>query len=376
MTDPVQPNKNDEVTVIEANSTPNVATVSESARLAPAKSGGQGLSIVAMLFSLIALGLTVYSFYVNEIRDRDEESRLAIDIVEIRGNANRLKDSISRLEDDQNSVVTNEQLTTKILEANSAVDLQLRDVKQGQAELLGAVAKINDDLSSGVNEFIVAEVSQLLKLANNSALFSSDTRSAIKALQLADMQLKELADPRYSLVRRKINEEIELLESVEQLDIESVTVKLKSLASRIPSLSLENDVPVLGDVVIEIEEKPSGFRASLEEIWADIVNYNSVQRIDQAPKPLLLPEQRYFLNQNIQLQLAKAELGLLQNRQAIYSESLDAAMSWLEEYFDLRDDDVNDVLSQIGELKTLSLSKELPPISGSYSELQDIRGGR
>jgi len=391
MTEPVKPNESEEV--ILSNATPETSapttvragtdTVTEAPNTvvaAPAKSSGRGLSVVAILFSLLALGGTGYSFYKSEIQARDDDTDLAIKITEIGGNVNRLGDSISRLQSEQNStaanVVSKEQLTTRLLESNSAVDLRFRDVKQGQSELLDAVAKINSDLSSGVNDFIISEVSQLLKLANNSALFSSDTRSAIKALQLADIQLKELADPRYSVVRRKINEEIALLEGIAQVDIESVTVKLKSLATRIPSLKLENDVPAISEVVIETQEKPEGLKAQLKEIWADLVNYNSVQRIDQAPKPLLVPEQRYFLNQNIQLQLAKAELGLVQNRASVYSDSLDVATAWLNEYFDLRDDQVKEMLRQIEELQEISLSQELPSISGSYSVLQTIKGGQ
>ena len=355
--------------------------------VAASNSGGRGLSVVAILLSLIAIGGTGYSFYKEEIQSRDDDTKLAIKITEIGGNVNRLGDSISRLQVQQDTAasdaasaasnaVSNEQLTTRLLQSKSAVDLQFRDVKESQSELYDAVAKLNDDLGSGVNDFVIGEISQLLKLANNSALFSSDSRSAIRALELADIQLKELADPRYSTVRRKINEEIALLQSFEQIDIESVTVRLKGLANRVPSLALENDVPTVGDVVIETEEKPQGFKAGLKEMMADLVNYNSVQRIDRAPKPLLVPEQRYFLNQNIQLQLAKAELGLVQNRASVYTESLDVATTWLKEYFDLRNDDVKEVLAQISELRAINLSRELPKISGSYSLLQSIKGGQ
>jgi len=376
MTEPVKPNESSEVTLTEVVSQSSVDPAPQVAAQAPSKSAGRGLSVVAILVSLIALGGTGYSLYKSEIQGRDDGTELAVKITEIGGNINRLGDSISHLQREQENAVSKEQLATRILESNSAVDLQFRDVKQSQSELLNSINKINSDLSKGTNDFVISEVSQLLKLANNSVLFSSDTRSAIKALQLADIQLKEMADPRFSVVRRKINEEIALLESIEQIDIESVTVKLKSLASRIPKLALENDVPVLGDVVVATEDKPQDFRAELKEMWADIVNYNSVQRIDQAPKPLLVPEQRYFLNQNIQLQLAKAELGLVQNRASVYNDSLDVATTWLNEYFDLRDDNVKEVLAQIGELKKLSLSQELPPISDSYSLLQSIKGGQ
>jgi len=342
------------------------------------KSGGKGLSIVAILVSLIALGGTGYTFYKDEIVARDSNAKLAVGFTEIDGNVNRISDSIARLKDQQNLAVSKEQLTTRLLEANSAVDLRFRDLEQSQSDITESLAKINRDLSSGVNDFIISEVAQLLKMANNTALFSRDSSLAIKALQLADLQLKELADPRYAIVRRKINEEIGLLEAVQHIDTAALTVKLKSLADRIPSLKLENDVPVLGEVKIELEKKegPKTTKDHLKEIWADLVNLNSVQRIDQAPKPLLVPEQRYFLNQNIQLQLAKAELGLLQSRSFIYSQSLDASATWLADYFDPRDSQVIEVLAQINQLKAVSLEKDLPNISGSYSALQSIRSGQ
>lgn len=342
------------------------------------KSGGKGLSVVAILLSLVALGGTGYTVYKDEILGRDADAKLAVDIAEIGGMVSRIGDSVARLQAQQSSVVSTEQLTTRLLEASSSADLRFRDVEQGQVTLTDSLAKLNRDMSGGVNDFIVSEVAQLLKMANNSALFSSDTSSAIKALTLADLQLKELADPRYAIVRRKINQEIASLESVQTVDIAGLTVKLKALAERVPSLKLENEVPVLGEVEIEVDqsEGPKSTMGHLKEIWADIVRLGSVQRIDQAPKPLLVPEQRYFLNQNIQLQLAKAELGLVQNRTSVYSQSLEEATNWLGEYFDTRDQQVVEVIQQINDLKAVSLGQELPNISGSYSELQSIRGGQ
>lgn len=342
------------------------------------KSGGKGLSLVAILLALMALGGTGYIVYKEEILGRDADAGLAVDIAEIGGMVSRIGDTVARLQAQQSLAVSTEQLTTRLLEASNSTDLRFRDVEQGQVAMTESLAKLNRDMSGGVNEFIVSEVAQLLKMANNSALFSSDTSSAIKALTLADLQLRELADPRYAIVRRKINQEIASLERVKTIDVAGLTVKLKALAERVPSLKLENEAPVLGDVEIAVEqiEGPKSTMGHLKKLWADIVRLGSVQRIDQAPKPLLVPEQRYFLNQNIQLQLAKAELGLVQNRTFVYTQSLEQATNWLEEYFDIRNQQVVDVVQQINDLKAVSLGQELPNISGSYSELQSIRGGR
>jgi uroporphyrin-3 C-methyltransferase len=380
MTEPEKPNQSDPAPIAEVVTNSQAALVTPPAATAPissknSNSGGRGLGVIAIILSLVALGISAYSYYKNEIDAKAKETQLTIKMVEVGGDVARIGDSLSRLQADQKKGVSKEQLTTRLLESNNAVDLQFRDVRQSQLDMQNAITQINSDLNRGVNDFVLEEVSQLLKMANNSALFSGDARLSAKALQLADLQLKEIADPRFSSVRRKINQEIALLENIEQIDLESVTVKLKGLAVRIPTLALENDVPATGKLTIDASGEPDDLKGWLNEMWADIVNYNSVQRIDKAPKPLLLPEQRYFLNQNIQLQLAKAELALMQNHAVYYSDSLETATQWLNEYFDLRDESVKQVLAQIAELKAMSLSQELPVISGSYSELQAIRGG-
>jgi len=346
---------------------------------APRKSAGKGLSVFAILLSLVALGGSAYTWYENNFKRFQQESKLAVGVAEIGGQVTRIGDTLGRLQTEQGNVVTKEQLTTKILESNSAVDLQLRDIKAEQKTLLSAVDKINNDLQTGVNSYVIDEVSQLLKLANNSALFAGDATSAIKALQLADVQLKEIADPRFSIVRRKINDEIGILGNIQQIDIESLTAQLQALANRIPSLKLENERPAVETIVVDTnvgEDEKDTVSGALKEFWADLVNVAAVQRIDQPPKPLLAPDQRYFLNQNLQLQLAKAELGALQKRPATYVQGLELALQWLNDYFDLNDDNVKQVISEINELKSQPINIELPPVSGSYDVLQTIKGGQ
>ncbi len=365
-----------EAKVVQESTSERAQQAAVQIQAAPSKSGGKGLSLFAILLSLVALGGSGYNWYVSKIQGKLDNADLAVGVAQIGGQITRLADSVTRLQTEQTKSVSQEQLDTRFLKANSSLDTKFRDLNEGQTQLLGSVKKINEGLQTGVNQLVLDEVSQLLKLANNSALFSGDSRLAIRALQLADEQLKELADPRYAGVRRKINEEIGSLESIELVDVESTVVKLKNLANRVPGLKLENDTPVIGELVIDAQEHPQGFAANAKKVLSDIVDLVEVQRIDQAPKPLLVPEQRYFLDQNIQLQLAKAELGLLQQRATVYTESLSAATTMLREYFDTRDTAVTDVLAQIEQLKGQRLASTLPDISGSYAALQSVKGGK
>lgn len=369
------------------NKTPAApAKASKAARPAPApqikkssKGSGKGFSVFALLLSLIALGGAGFTWYQTQVQSVQKNSSVAIGVAEIGGQVSRLGDSISRLQAQQNDVVTQEQLTTRILESSNAVDLQLRDIKGNQTNLVSAVEKMSAEMQSGLDTFVLDEVSQLLKLANNSALFSNDAEAAINALKLADIQLKELADPRFSVVRRQINQEITQLDNIPQVDIESITAKLSGLAAKVPSLPLENEPPAVDVVELTAAAEQNAaitWRGELDKIWKDVINSVQIQRVDQPPKPLLAPQQRYFLNQNLQLQLAKAELSLLQGRSKVYVQSLESSIAWLTDYFDLKDQQVSGVLAELNSLKAKPIKVELPSVAGSYDTLQSIKGGK
>jgi len=358
--------------------TPNPAPA-PSPMPTPTKGSGKGLSIFAILLSLLALGGTGFTWYQTQLSKVASNTSLAVGVTEIGGQISRIGDSVRQLQKEQTGLVTQEELTTRILESNVAVESKFRDLSAAQNDINKSLEKLNTDLEKGVNEFVIDEVSQLLKLANNSAIFSNDSSSAINALTLADIQLKELADPRYAVVRRKINTEIELLKSVKQVDTEKATAQLSSIANTIPSLKLENEPPAKENVKLVAEsaaEEKITWRTELNKIWKDIINSVQIQRVDQPPKPLLAPTQRYFLDQNIQLSLSKAELALLQNKSAVYSQSLTTAEQWLNDYFDLKNQDVQSVLQQLSALKAEPVGVELPAIADSYDTLQSIKGGQ
>ena len=344
------------------------------------KKGGSGLSIVAILLSLIAIGVTGYTWYQIQVLGANENTELAVGVKDIAGNVDRISDSVSRLQTSQSDVVTKAQLGNRLLEAQVNVDKQLGLLKRDQKDLSESVLKISSDLQKGSNEYVIDEVSQLLKLANNNVIFSNNIDASIKAFTLADTQLKELASPRFSAVRRKINQEIQLLRSIEQIDIESTLAKLSSISASISSLKLENEPPVIeepaSDKPLADDKQELTWRTELNKMWSDIINSVSIQRIDQPPKPLLAPNQRYFLNQNFQLTLNKAELALLQGRQAVYVESVSEANSWLTDYFDLDNKRVKSTIEQLNKLKSIEFTRDIPSVAGSYDLLQSIKGGQ
>lgn len=338
---------------------------------------GRALSIFAILLSLFALAGSGFTWFQTQVSGVQEESRLAIGVSEIGGQVSRLGDSIAQLQREQADVVSDAALNTKALELKTELGNEIQALAVNQQGLAIAVESLNKDLQRGVNEFLIEEVSQLLRLANNSVLFDNDIESAISALQLADEQLKGLRDPRYSGVRNQINSELATLAAIELVDLEALSAKLHAVTQLIPELPLANE-PEQRDAseTPQNTEQELTFRGELVKIWRDLIGSISIQRVDQPPKPLLVPEQRYFLNENIQLALSKAELALLKGEADIYQRSLQDAERWLRDYFDLKDSQVSSALEQINSLLSANIRSDMPPITGSYQALQSVLGGQ
>lgn len=340
----------------------------------PNKSG-RGLSIFAVLLSLIAMAGAGFTWYQTQVEQVRQESTLSVGVSEIGGQISRLGDAMTRLQNDQADVVGKSQLTTELLQLKTELQNQDQQLLAQQSQLQSAFSTIAEDLKKGVRDYAIEEVSQLLRLANNSLVFSGDIDSAERALSLADNQLKGLNDPRFGPVRVLINEELTELRNTQRLDVAQLSASLAGVAELVPSLPLENEPESYSsEADAEAVDTDMSFSGQLRQVWKDILGAVTIQRVDQPPKPLLAPEQRYFLNQNIQLALAKAELAALQKSPSVYQRSIDSATTWLRDYFDLSDPQVGEVLAQLDALRKQKIQTQVPDISRSYQALQSVIG--
>ena len=341
------------------------------------KRRGGALSVLAILVSLIALAGSGYTWYQIQVVQVKQESKLSIGVSEIGGQVARLGDSLARLQSAQTDVINQAQLASTSLQLESKFINQFKILADEQALLGAAVSQINSDQQQGLNQYVVDESAQLLRLANNSVLFSGDVNSAVNALILADAQLKSLTDPRYSTVRSQVLREVNALRNVQLPDLEALSTRLQALAQVVPSLPLENEPELLVSDVKQVQvEQVTTWKTELRKLWLDMLNSVQIQRVDQPPKPLLAPEQRYFLDQNLILTIEKAELAVMQGRPALFKMTIENAESWLTEYFNLNDSRVQSVIQELNELAAQPFDSAMPDISGSYQLLQSIKGGQ
>lgn len=252
---------------------------------------------------------------------------------------------------------------------------QLAELGERQRNLDNALEKLLASRSHLRNDWLLTEAEYLLKLANHRLLLERDVETAMVALQSADARLRDVADPGLLPIRERIAADINDLRSVDQPDLAGLSFNLSSLAEDVARLPLATPDPQsqnrrgeqpVADEVDNWQELPAA-------IWRDIKSLVVIRQHDDPIQPLLAPEQRFFLTQNLQLQLEQARLALLNGQTRVYQERLQQARQWLETYFDTGHNPTRQAIEQLTELAEQEIHPELPDISDTHRALQTFR---
>lgn len=322
----------------------------------PARAGGVAL-FFALLSLLAVIALAGGGYYLWQ-----EQQQLAAE----------REQRISRLQDNLAS------LQQELSANNEQQGEQLTALRERQSNLDNALEKLLASRSHLRNDWLLTEAEYLLKLANHRLLLERDVETAIVALQSADARLREVADPGLLTIRKRIAADISDLRSVPQPDLAGLSFNLSSLSGDVSRLPLATPDPQsknrqgeqpAADKVDTWQELPAA-------IWRDIRSLVVIRQHDEPIQPLLAPEQRFFLTQNLQLQLEQARLALLSGQTRVYQERLQQARQWLETYFDTKHNATRQAIEQLRDLAEQKIHPQLPDISDTHQALQELRQQR
>lgn len=250
---------------------------------------------------------------------------------------------------------------------------QLSTFNQTQLEQGDALTKLQNQspLSSDEIEleWALAEIKYLLNLANQRALLASDVSGAQLALSLADQQIREIGDYRMQPLRELIAEEELALKAAGDTDIAGIAADMLGLIKSIDNLRVVTGPKqtFYNETEADGIDQPA-WREAVSEIWIQLRSLVVIRQQQDAPAAVLMPEQRYFLYQNLRLQLETARFAALSGNQKMFEQSLQSAISWLEQYFvgDHRDA----MLESLQNMQNQAISIETPDISGSLRWLK------
>lgn len=276
---------------------------------------------------------------LDDLQSETEQSRVAS--AESGGRLSELSDSLARLGDQQQQL------------SQSLQALQTEVRKRGVPQAM-------------------IEAETLIRIANHRLLLERDITSALAALTAADQRLREVGGSSILDVRRQLTGEIDALKAVERVDTAGMALTLGNLIAGV------DELPPASDVTGELPESPGearggDWREVLYNIWSELKSLVVIRESGEpATTPLLPPEQRYFLYQNLRLELQAARLALLRNDAQNYRASLERAQNWLQRYFYIEAPVTSGMLQTLSELQQANIDPPLPEISASLNALQEI----
>ncbi len=217
-----------------------------------------------------------------------------------------------------------------------------------------------------------AEVEYLLTIANHRLILERDFDTAKLALSDADARLKAIGDPALIPIRGKIADEISALKSVDRPDLPGMSARLRSLVENIEQLPLISKDHLLTITTQDQKDREIDSWTELPgTIWQDIKSLVEIKRTDGGIEPLLPPDEKHYLAQNLGLKLEEARIALLNRDTPVFRQNLSDTRVWIERYFDKESPAVTNVINTVNELESVELKPKLPDISGSLRQLRD-----
>jgi len=326
-------------------------------KAAKPKRSGVVIALLALLIAILALALTTWQYQQEYLLAKTEASATS-----------DLKAELQTLSASQ----------TELVASFAAQREALAQLRLDNSSQLNALSRRSQELETKMQslttvdrqDWLLAEVEYLLRLANQRAQLSHDPRAAAQLLSNADSILRELDDAALHPVRAELAKEISALQNSADVDIEGVYLTLQGLATEAGKLKLYQAPSYSAEEVEETsEEWQQRLQSGLDNAWAKLRSYIRIRHHDQNFKAQLAPEQEAALRASLRLMFEQAQLALLANRPVLYQRALDKAAAWLQEYYQL-DDHRDGLLKQISTVRAMPVSPEMADISGSLRSLK------
>jgi uroporphyrin-3 C-methyltransferase len=329
-----------------------------------ATAAGTGWRVLAGVLIAAALGASGWVYYDSRLQLAATQDELA----------RRLK-GIDEDAREARAAAREAQESAREMQAKlGALEARLADAQSQQL----ALESLYQELSRNRDEWQLAEIEQVLAIAQQQLQLAGNVRAGLLALQLAESRLSRADRPQFQPVRRALARDIERLKSLPAADLAGMAKRLDAVLDAIDDLPLAYDGRLAREAQTAAPAAPSGgFLAQFGAgLWRDLKDLVVVRRVGAPQPPLLPPEQAYFLRENLRLRLLNARLALLSRNQAGFEADVRAARQWLQHYYDARARPTQEALSRLEQLQGSPISFEPPSITDSLDAVRSFKARR
>jgi uroporphyrin-III C-methyltransferase len=295
---------------------------------------------VGLLLILFVVFVGIYLIYVADTRVTDIEQQL---------------DRLAVSSENKMQQFQNELTTVK------------RNVDTAEQESQNLSSKLSQIQSNNKDQWAIAEARYFVKLANNKVQFENNISEAITLLKLADQEIRDIADSKFQEARKALAIDIADLQSVPQVDVTGLYLRLSALNGKIDQLPLINQPAAAqsNNLAIKQGTNQPWWQRGLKASWQSLRQL-VVVRYNQGGKfPLIPPDQQAYFYQNVHSVILQAMWALLHGQPEIYRNSLNQAIMAIKEYCVSDSSITHSILVELTELEKIDIHPVAPKLTNS-----------
>ncbi|MFA5370763.1 MAG: uroporphyrinogen-III C-methyltransferase [Sideroxydans sp.] len=274
----------------------------------------------------------------------------------------------------QTLIAQNQEVTRELGGKLSVLENRFAETQAQRA----ALEALYHGLSGSREQAMLADVEQVLLIAEQQLQLSGNVKAALIALQNAASRLRRSQQSDAADLRRRIERDIERLRALPEVDVRALDRQLDQLIAATEKLPLAQEVR---PVPIK-EEMPQGaavqnaWQRFWHELWQGARQLIRIGRTDQAEMPLLSPTQSFFVRENLKLVLLSARLSLLSHDETGFRRELNTVQGWIGRYFDSAANETRFAQQILRKLAVANLAVELPDISATLAAVRNYRAAQ
>ena len=353
------------VAPVERPASQGAATAVKSSA-APRKSS----SLVAWLALLLVIALTLGVAWV--VREgQAKELALTQRMAQLETVAQGKQASQKALENELRTGLASGLATLETKEGGelSRLSKSLESLKAQLAKQQATLARFS---GAERENWLLAEIGHLLRLANQRLVMGADPVAAEALLKSADTVLRGVDDPSLHVVRAAIAKEIAALRALPKVDLEGIYLRLAALMEQADKLVIfqlpkQAERPQPAPASDWQGRLHQGYKAALSKLS----DYVIIRRRDVPMQALMDPQWEGLVRQNLRMLLEQAQIALLSDNQAVYVASLKSAQQSVAQFQASDEVGAKAISVEITRLQGLTIGIALPDISLSLQALDD-----
>lgn len=317
------------------------------------------MSLTQLTLSLLVIIFLAQWFEAHrEISNMQQE--LAKQLAEI-GGSNKVNQSIA---------TQNQEMVREFGGKLSVLESKYAEAQNQRA----ALESLYQEMSSNRDQSAIADIEQMLMLANQQLQLSGNVKAALIALQQADNRLQRLDRASMNELRKSLGRDIDRLRALPNVDIPGISLRLDSIVASLDNLPLAQDIRMPEKLATpKLNNVGSSWQNFWREIWTDLQSLVRIKNMQKEELPLISPTQAFFLRENLKLRLLSSRLALLSRDEVSFKHDIRASQDWLKVYFDIQSEDGAQIMKSLQTLAASTISIELPDISSTLEAAHNYR---